>query len=145
MTTAFCSQDIATDEGCRLNAYPDPLSGAEPWTIGYGHAVGVSAGMVWSQEECDETLSQDIAKVESELDRNIPWWRGLSDERQDVLVNMCFNMGWGGLSDFHHALAALESGSYNLAANQFLDSLWAKQVPNRANRLCEQIRTGVRA
>jgi GH24 family phage-related lysozyme (muramidase) len=37
MTTLWLAQDIKTDEGCRLEAYPDPATGAAPWTIGYGH------------------------------------------------------------------------------------------------------------
>ena len=39
-------------EGCRLTAYPDPASGADPWTIGYGHTgPEVKPGLTISQEQ----------------------------------------------------------------------------------------------
>ena len=47
-------------EGCRLHAYPDPATGREPITIGWGHTEpGLKLGTTWSQERCDETLNDD--------------------------------------------------------------------------------------
>ena len=153
MTTPFLAQDISSDEGYAkalpngdCEAYPDPLSGGDPWTIGYGSTgPDVVPGTVWSQAQAQARRDAYIETCEKQLDSHISWWRDLNDERQDVLVNMAYNMGWGGLSGFQHALAALERHDYDTAADEFEDSLWAKQVPNRASRLIEQIRTGVRA
>jgi lysozyme len=49
-------------EGCRLSAYPDPASGAAPWTIGYGHTGPVVApGLTITQQQADALLQKDVA------------------------------------------------------------------------------------
>lgn len=48
-------------EGCRLEAYPDPGTGAAPWTIGWGSTgEGIGPGTVWTQEQADERLERDV-------------------------------------------------------------------------------------
>jgi lysozyme len=76
------------------------------------------------------------------LDRNLPWWRDLSEARQRAVVNMCFNLGITRLLGFSKALAALKAGQYEEAARQFLDSRWATQVGQRAQRIAELVRKG---
>ena len=49
-------------EGCSLEAYPDPGTGGVPWTIGYGSTVGVSKGMVITQEEAELMLLEEIRR-----------------------------------------------------------------------------------
>ena len=151
MTTPFLAQDLRRDEGLRLHAYPDPLSGAEPWTIGYGHTgADVGAGLVWTPAEAETALIADIARACERLDRNAPWWRGLDDVRQDVLANMVFNIGWlsaagtHGLGTFHAALAAIRAGRWQAAHDDLLASAWAREVGARARRLATQLLTGVR-
>jgi lysozyme len=152
MTTAFLAQDLRVDEGLRLRAYPDPLSGADPWTIGYGHTgPEVREGLVWTPVEAETALIADIARACELLDAHAPWWRGLNDARQDVLANMVFNMGWlnpagtHGLATFHDALAAIRAGRWQEAHDGLLDSAWAHQVGARARRLAAQLLSGVRA
>ena len=144
MTTPFLADDLKHDEGCRLVAYQDTLG---VWTIGVGHAH-VAEGAEWTQAECDTQLAADIAHAEALLTANAPWWRGLSHPRQDVMVNLCFNMGWGdgtkGLSSFKTTLRSIETGAYADAAKGLLASRWAVQVHSRATRLAAQMRTGVR-
>lgn len=55
-------------EGCRLSAYPDPATGGDPWTIGWG-ATGkdIRKGMIWTQEQADDRLAWDIAKFAREV------------------------------------------------------------------------------
>lgn len=55
---------------------------------------------------------------------------------------MCFNLGIAGLLKFKKFIAAVNDGFFELAAKEMLDSLWAKQVGNRAIELSEQIKTG---
>ncbi len=62
--------------------------------------------------------------------------------RQDVLANMCFNMGIGTLMTFHNTLAAMHDQRWEDAAEGMLASKWASQVGARADRLAEQMRTG---
>ncbi len=145
MTTPHLADDLKRDEGCRLTAYQYTLG---IWTVGVGHAH-VAPGAVWTQAEADAALAADIAKAEALLDAHAAWWRGLDDVRQDVMANLCFNMGWGdgghGLSSFHHTLDLVRTAAYGAAAAGLLNSNWARQVKGRAIRLADQLRTGQRA
>lgn len=162
MTTPFLAGDVASDEGLRLEAYPDPLSPlakamaqgvlrlhgltGDPWTCGFGcTGPDIHEGTVWTLDEAERRRDVKIAEAQSELDRHAPWWRSLSDVRQDVLANMTYNMGWPRLSGFHNALAAMQRHDYETAAAEMLNSEWARQVHGRATRLAKQMRTGVRA
>ena len=145
MTTPYLRAELMRDEGLRLTAYPDPLTGARPWTIGYGHTgPDVRRDSAWTQAQAEDALAADIAGACRTLDRNAPWWRALDDARQDVLANMAFNLGWGGLSGFQGALAAIRAGDWQGAHDAMLASAWARQVGARARRLATQMLTGER-
>ena len=144
MTTPLLVSDLQRDEGLRLTAYPDPISHGEPWTLGYGRAHGISPGQTCTAEQALEWLNQDIATAEASLDAHLSWWRTLDDVRQDSLCNMVFNMGINGLLGFHNMLADLLANDYDGAANEALDSAWAVQTGQRAQRLAYMIRTGTR-
>lgn len=142
MTSSYLIPDLQADEGFRPNAYPDPLSGAEPWTIGYGATgPGIGEGTVWTQQEAEEDLQARVASIVAKLAEQ-PWWASLDDLRQDVCANMTYNMGVNGFLAFHHTIAAISAGNYESAAEQMLDSAWAHQVPHRAQRLALQMQTG---
>jgi len=120
------------DEGLRLTPYRDT---GGVLTIGYGHTGrDVAAGQVWTQGEADDTLIEDIAIAQSELDEALPWWRTLDDARQDVLVEMCFNQGIGALLEFKRTLAAIRAGQWARASAGMLLSAWAEEVGGRAAR-----------
>ncbi len=146
MTSPYLMDDLKGDEGLRLAAYPDPLSGGDPWTIGYGHTgPEVHQGLVWTEDQCADALAKDIARACRLLDLNAPWWRDMNDDRQDVLASMVFNMGWSGVLQFHHTLAAMQAGDWQAAHDGMLNSKWARQVGARAQRLAQQMLTGVHA
>jgi lysozyme len=141
--------DLKRDEGLRLEAYPDPLSGGDPWTIGYGHTgPDVRRGTVWTQEQAEAALIADIQEHSAELLEHLPWVSSLDPARQRVLFNMAFNLGVGkpggtkGLLGFKNTLAMVERGDYAGAADGMARSLWAKQVKGRAVRLANTMRTG---
>jgi lysozyme len=146
VTTPHLTDDLKRDEGCVLEAYPDPLSGGDPWTVGYGHTgPDIHPGVTWTQEQADTALSSDIGIATRALDEHLPWWREHSDLRQDVLANMTYNMGIGKLEGFHNMLAACQRRDYETAADEMLDSAWANQVGDRADRLASQMRSGEHA
>lgn len=89
----------------------------------------------FSDDEIDLMLRNDIALVERELDEHLPWWRGMNEARQNVLANMCFNLGINKLRKFVNTLDAMQKGHYTAAAAGMLASLWARQVGDRARRL----------
>jgi GH24 family phage-related lysozyme (muramidase) len=84
-------------EGCQLAAYPDPGSGAEPWTIGYGHTgPEVGPGLVIDQQQAEVWLLADVAMAEKAVDQLLPE-AGLNRWQREALVSFCFNVGAGAL------------------------------------------------
>lgn len=152
MTTQYLQEDIEADEGLRLRPYRDSKGN---WTIGYGHELAadptlnaqlthlVEVGI--STDQAQALCAKDIATAKTELDLHVPWWRQMSDPRQDVFANLTFNMGIGGFLTFQHTLAAAQRGDYDAAANNLAASEWDVEVKDRAPRLVAQLRTGVRA
>ena len=153
MTTIYLPEDIAKDEGYaralpdgRCEAYPDPLSGAEPWTVGYGTCgPDVTEGVIWTQAQAYARLLTRIGEIEKTLDTAIPWWRDLDPVRQDALINAAFNLGVHGLLGFHDTLAALSAGDWKTAAAELLDSDAARDLPERYGRLAHMLLAGARA
>ena len=132
--------DLKRDEGFVPHAYQDHLGF---WTIGIGHLIDKRKGGGITERVANFILADDIANVETDLDRSLPWRTSLSEPRQRALANMCFQMGISGLLAFRMALTALEAGDYETAADEFADSLWAReQTPERASRVVELIRSG---
>ena len=126
-------------EGVENYVYDDHLGYA---TIGVGRCLVQGVGMGLSDEEVDILLLNDVKRVIAELEKEYPWYAGLNRARQDAMINLSFNLGATRLRLFVKALAAMEAGDYEEAANQFMDSKWAKQVGNRAVEVTEIIRTG---
>jgi len=141
VTTPLLIDDLKRDEGLRLEAYQDTRG---VWTIGYGHTPAVE-GAGWTPEAAAIQLQADLDVVLARLDRELSWWRTLDDVRQDALANMAFNLGVGGLLNFHHMLEALEARDWHTASAQMLLSEWAAEVEDRAERLAFMIRTGTRS
>jgi GH24 family phage-related lysozyme (muramidase) len=103
-------------EGCRLTAYPDPESGAEPWTIGWGstaYADGreVRKGDRISQEQADALLADRLERDCRLLAQRIPLWQQLSVNQQAALLSFTYNCGpnWFGRSGFSTLTKALRS------------------------------------
>ena len=145
MTTPQLVEDLKRDEGLRLRAYPDPETGADPWTIGYGHTGReVHPGLVWTQIQAEAALNVDIAATERGLNTALPWWEHLDDIRQDAVANWAFNAGLHGVLEFQDTLAALKAGNWTLAASNLLNSKAARELPQRYSRLARMIATGRR-
>ena len=62
--------------------------------------------------------------------------------RQDILISMAYQMGVDELALFRGTLGSIAAGDFNAGANGMLDSLWARQTPDRARRHAEVMRTG---
>lgn len=71
-----------------------------------------------------------------------PWWGGLDEIRARVMAILCFNMGWGTLSKFHHFLDDMQDGEYALAAYELKNSLWYNEIGSRGRRLYKMVSTG---
>ena len=78
-------------EGLRLEAYPDPGTGGEPWTIGYGHTKGVQPGDTITKQEAEDLLREDVVRLENAVKFHLPI--ELSQSEFDALVSFTFNVG----------------------------------------------------
>ncbi len=95
-------------EGCArarpdgtFEAYPDPGTGGEPWTIGWGatgpdHFNGgrIRPGTVWTQSQCDQRKREDIARKAQEVMAALgPAISATSQAQFDALVSFHYNTG----------------------------------------------------
>jgi lysozyme len=112
------------------------------WTIGIGRNIDPNGGIGLSDEEVDMLLEGDILRVIKELSEEYPWFNSLDDVRKNALIDIGFNLGATRLRLFKKALAAMEVADYSQSADEFMRSLWAKQVGSRAIELTEMIRNG---
>lgn len=121
-------------EGIRLKPY---RCGAGKLTIGVGRNLE-DRGI--SQEEALYLLKNDIELSEKECQSAFPFYESLDEQRQSVLLEMCFNLGMPRLKGFRMMLEALAYHDYSRASDEMLNSRWARQVGNRALRLAGMIR-----
>lgn len=137
-------EQLKIDEGVVYEIYNDHLGYA---TFGVGHLVldtdpefGQDVGTPVSEERVRECFEKDLDTAISECKVLYEEaWEGFPSEVQEVLVNMLFNLGRPRLSKFKNFNAKLIEGDYAGAAPEGLDSLWARQVGARANRLMERL------
>jgi lysozyme len=129
-------EQLKRHEGIELKPYQDTVG---KWTIGVGRNlddIGIS------EQEAEMLLLNDIKEAERQLITTMPWTQELDEVRFSALLNFVFNVGIGTASKFVNAMGLLKDGSYDMAADEFLQSKWAKQVGNRAVEVTDQIRTG---
>ena len=115
-------QLIKAHEGCRLKSYPDPGSGGDPWTIGYGHTgPEVVPGLTITQEQADEYLRSDVARFEQCVLRAVQI--ELTDGQFDALVSFAFNAGCKAMAG-STLVRKLNAGDAAGAADEF--GKWTK-------------------
>lgn len=128
---------LLNEEGYKQFPYVD-TTGHETIAIGRNLAVvGISL------DEALYLLDNDISRCEKDLWHYAPWYGSLDDVRKSVVLDMCFEMGINGVLEFREMITYLSSRSFKQASDAMLASLWAKQVPSRAQNLALIIETGV--
>ena len=140
MITQDLIDSVKLGEGFSRTVYTDSLGHL---TVGYGKLVDPNvAGAGLTEEQAEQLLRSDLEVFEEAAERVVgdEVWSWLSQRRRDVLTEMAFNMGPGTLAKFQNMIAALEEQDYDLAAAEALDSRWAKQVGQRAERLAQRLR-----
>lgn len=108
-------------------------------TIGCGRNI---EDLGISRDEALNLLDHDICRVRLELEKAVPAYLALSNQRQAALIDMCFNLGLSRFLQFKKMLAAIEAGDYAAAAAEMLASRWAEQVGKRAVTLAKMIKEG---
>jgi len=125
---------IKRHEALRLIPYNDTVG---VLTVGYGHNLEQPI----TQSQADSYLAEDYEKTISYC-RRYPWYEGLNDARKAVIENMIFNMGPARFDGFKQTIQYMAAGDYEKASNEMLDSLWARQVGNRAIELSQIMKSG---
>ena len=122
-------------EGRRLKPY---LCTADKLTIGYGRNLDDNG---ISEDEALYLLQNDIDACYSELNV-FNWFQELDQVRQQALVDMRFNLGLPRFLSFKKMIARLIDKEYSQAAEEIINSLYAKQVGDRANEIAYMIERG---
>ena len=125
--------DIKRHEGYSKRVYKDTL-GYD--TIGIGFLI---TSLELDEDVCDIILERRLKKNEQVLQRKLTFYNDLPISVKNIIQNMYYQLG-NGLFKFVKTLHYIEYGKYRSAAIEMLDSLWAKQTPNRAKELSETMR-----
>ena len=128
---------IKRHEGYRDRAYQDTEG---IWTIGYGTNL--------QELQIDQFLANKwlLSAVDDAYNyaRTFPEFEELDTvARRNVFIEMVYNMGPSRVAGFRNMLAAIREHDWETAAEEMLDSKWARQVKGRAVRLAELMRTGI--
>lgn len=145
-------EQLKLHEDERLWLYDDATGKriVKGYTLVGNPSIGIGRNLVnpISREESQFLLNSDIdiARKSAEM---LPWYSRLNDVRQNVIVELIFNMGALKFSSFRDFQAAMANQDWNSAAAELLDSKWQKEVDpilwdgkGRADTLSRQIRTG---
>jgi lysozyme len=142
-------EEISSDEGKVLHAY---LCSELHATVGIGHKILDTDpekeldifGINWEEVPDDQYITEDRCYILFQEDVQVAIsgcmkiynnWDDLPQEVQHILVNMCFQLGQRGLSNFKQMGKAIEESDWEKASVEMMDSRWAKQTPQRAERL----------
>src|SRR6266436_1013309 len=127
-------EQLRRDEDDKATLYWDTTGNP---TIGVGHNLHVPL----SARARQVILEDDVQVAEEALKTRLPWVYNLSDARRWAFVNLTFNLGIDGLLGFRKMLRAAEAGDWQTVHAELLNSTYAKQVGDRAQRLAAQLLT----
>ena len=106
-------------------------------TIGYGFAI---KDLELDVDVCDIILERKLKALNDMIMIKFNWYRYMPQEIKDVVTEMCYQLGVGGFSKFKKTIAYLQNKQFRDASEEMLDSLWAKQTPNRAKELSKKVK-----
>ena len=133
-------EEIKLHEGFVPRTYADSLGKR---TIGYGHLCVEPEQWDDDKEYTKEELNVVFEKDFNEALKNAEHLigeRSINDTAKEVIIEMVFQLGIGGVGKFKKLWSALDREDYGEAAFQIMDSLYARQVPNRANAIATKMR-----
>jgi len=141
-------QILNFEEGFRSRPYIDSLGYP---TVGVGFLIGPKGAALsnytfsLSKNVSDVWLEEIISNVTAQMNADkiiYPALRQCNPPRSDILASMSYQLGVSGLAAFKNTLAMIAAGNFSGAAAGMLNSLWARQTPQRAQRHAEVMRTG---
>jgi lysozyme len=149
MNLGLLKDMIKRHEGLRLKPYPCSQGAM---TIGYGWNLSnplpesvasyLRVNGEITEDIADKLLNISIDAATRQAWAIFPQFGGFTERRQMTLIDFIFNVGAGGALKFKKALAAIQEGDWNKAADEFQDSKWFKQVGDRGPEITGMIREG---
>ena len=130
-------EKIKHHEGFVEHVYDDSLGIP---TIGYGFAI---KDLILDEDIAEEILIRKLEKLKRNANSRFKWLEDMPVEVQEVVVNMCYQLGVTGVSKFKKAISAMQERDWITASEEMLDSKWAKQTPNRAKELSNIVKDQV--
>jgi len=122
-------------EGLRLHPYDD--NGDQ--SIGYGRNLS-SVGI--TEPEAAMLLDNDVNRCEQEVRGRYEYYDQLSEIRQTAVLSLAYQLGSSRHALFHNHHAEMAKGNFVQAAKEiYPDSLYARQVPSRAEEIAKIIET----
>jgi len=129
-------EDIKKEEGYRSSVYLDTLQ--KP-TIGYGFLIDT---LELQEDICELILMRKLEKLIKSIKFNFKWFDDMPDKVQDVIINMCYQLGVSGVSKFKKTIQLMKNKQWDRASVEMLDSKWGReQTPQRAKRLSEIVKS----
>ena len=121
---------IQSFEGCArkrpdgsYDAYPDPASGGDPWTIGWGSTgPDIKRGTVWTQQQCDDRFAAHVAEFAAKVEAALGG-AATTQHQFDAMVSLAYNIGMGNFAA-STLLRKHKAGDHVGAAAQF--AVWNK-------------------
>ena len=126
---------IKRHEGWSPKPYPDPLTGGEPYTFGYGFTY-------ITRPEGESILDNRLIEISRQLVKRVPYFREYARNVQFVLIEMAYALGVSGLLGFRKMLKCLERGDTEGAAKELKDSVFYRRETNRVEDLIDRLRRG---
>lgn len=142
MVTQTLIDRVKRHEGLLLQARPDAKGF---WVIGYGHDMSEDEAFrmgPMTVDKAEEMLQEDLEHAEYACQKSFGWMDSIGSDRQDVLTEMVFQLGMGGVLGFRKMLMCLSGGDYTGAASEMIMSQWHQQTPARCEELAGIVRIG---
>ena len=106
-------------------------------TIGYGFAI---KDLVLDEDICNIILQRKLEALIRSIEFKFSWYADLPNVVKDSVIECCYQLGLSGFGKFKKTIEHLKNEEWELAADEMLDSKWAKQTPNRAKALSDRVR-----
>ncbi len=146
------SDSIKSHEGFMPKPYIDPLAHKKISIADFmiiqdnWHKLKVTFGFGFTyltKPEAELVLRHRLANIKIELEDKLPVFHRLSKNRQEVLIEMAYQLGVAGLLKFENMIQALIGRNYDRASREMLDSKWAREdTPSRAKELAKKMLKG---
>jgi len=138
-------EELAVAEGLKHEIY---LCSMSHKTFGIGHLItksdpeyGQEVGEKVSPERVKEAFSHDIVVCLEDCRAVFEDFDMMPETAQRCFANMIFQLGRPTFLKFKRSIELAKLSRWKECSKEILDSRWAKQTPNRAQRISERLAT----